>query len=113
VTSQTTIVRNTKLQSRDRVDQRFPKLHGSLAPYHIINAAVNLQGSAEANRRGRNADFFIFTPKFIGSDLTLFTRSRVLEKLDRRIDVATAMAVSGAAVSANMGSETVRVLLAP
>jgi hypothetical protein len=25
VTSQTTIVRNTKLQSRDRVDQRFPK----------------------------------------------------------------------------------------
>jgi hypothetical protein len=24
VTSQTTIVRNTKLQSRDRVDQRFP-----------------------------------------------------------------------------------------
>ena len=38
-------------------------------PYPIINAAVNLQGS-RANRRQRNADFFIFTPHHVGSDAT-------------------------------------------
>ena len=53
-------------------DLKLSELKGSAGPYHIINAAMNVQGSAEANRRGRNADFFVFTPDFVGSDLTLF-----------------------------------------
>jgi hypothetical protein len=87
-------------------------------PYHIINAAMNVQGSEEANRRGRDADFFIFSPAFIGSDLTSYapTRETVvadatdMEDQDRALNLAAAMAISGAAVSANMGANTVRYL---
>jgi Patatin-like phospholipase len=85
-------------------------LPASAGPYHIINSAMNVQRSAEANRRGRNADFFMFTRDFIGSDLTLFAPTKEMEKIDSRIDLATAMAISGAAVSANMGARTVRLL---
>jgi hypothetical protein len=76
-----------------------------------------VQGSAEANRRGRNADFFMFTRHFVGSDLTLFgpvaeglVAATDMERIDPRLDLATAMAISGAAVSANMGTDTVRQL---
>ncbi|HMN72170.1 MAG TPA: hypothetical protein PKA55_09925 [Rhodoblastus sp.] len=89
-------------------------------PYHLINAAMNVQGSSEANRRGRGADFFVFSRNFIGSDLTLYARtrsrrrvigrSRDMEAVDPQLDLATAMAISGAAVSANMGVNTMRAL---
>lgn len=82
----------------------------SKGPFPIINAALNVQGSLEANKRGRNADFFSFTPFFTGSELTGYVRTADIEDLDPRLDVGTAMAVSGAAASANMGSNTVRLL---
>jgi Patatin-like phospholipase len=83
-------------------------------PYHIINAALNVQGSTKANRRGRNADFFTFTRDFVGSDLTFFaptslrTTTNDMETVDSKLDLGAAMAISGAALSANMGSNTVR-----
>lgn len=91
------------------------------SPYQIVNAALNIQGSLAANRRGRNADFFIFTPDFVGSDLTMFAATKErqyqgyaniedMERIDPMLDLGTAMAISGAAVSANMGSSTVRPL---
>jgi hypothetical protein len=92
------------------------------APYHLLNAALNVQGSAEANRRGRNADFFLLSRHFVGSDLTLYAptcetsapakgrRAEGMEAVDPQLDLATAMAISGAAVSANMGTDTVRLL---
>jgi predicted acylesterase/phospholipase RssA len=91
-------------------------------PYQIINTAMNIQGSLDANRRGRNADFFTFTRDFVGSDLTLFASTREpevdpefaptedMERLEPMLDVATAMAISGAAISANMGSSTLKPL---
>jgi hypothetical protein len=102
-------------------DLKLSDLSTSAGPYHIVNAAMNVQGSKEANKRGRGADFFIFTPDFIGSDLTLFapTKERSpsggepvteMEGEEKRLNLATAMAISGAAVSANMGSNTVRLL---
>jgi hypothetical protein len=84
------------------------------SPYHILNAALNVQGSKEANRRGRNADFFTFTRDFVGSDLTHFAATKDhdtnigIERIEPRLDLGAAMAISGAAVSANMGSDTVR-----
>lgn len=92
---------------------------GNDCPYHIINAALNVQGSTAANRRGRNADFFTFTRHFVGSDLTHFAHTKAnpsaaqpgqhdMERIDPRLNVGTAMAISGAALSANMGSSTVR-----
>ena len=100
---------------------KLSQLTAEFCPYHIVNAALNVQGSREANRRGRNADFFMFTPDFIGSDLTLFAQTAdrqtavatmlptpIMEGVDRRLDLGSAMAISGAALSANMGSDTVR-----
>lgn len=96
---------------------KLSSLRDSIGPYHIFNTAMNVQGSAAANKRGRNADFFMFTPDFIGSDLTMYgptvesiAATPDMETIDARLDLATAMAISGAAVSANMGSNTVRLL---
>ncbi|SFU18277.1 patatin-like phospholipase family protein [Mesorhizobium sp. YR577] len=81
-------------------------------PYHLINTAINVQSSAEANRRGRNADFFLFSPLFVGSRVTGYipTRAYAHKKIDNPLDVATAVAISGASASSNMGSQTIRAL---
>jgi len=95
---------------------KLSSLDTSASPYHLINAAMNVQGSREANRRGRNADFFLFSRDFVGSDLTLYAatqergdyaETRDMEDEDPALDLASAMAISGAAISANMGSGTI------
>ena len=78
------------------------------SPYHLINTALNIQNSKIANRRGRNADFFLFSRNFIGSATTGYVPTKQLEAQTPEVDLATAMAVSGAAISANMGSETIK-----
>lgn len=78
------------------------------APYHLINAAVNLPGSSNKELRGRNSDFFLFSKNFYGSPLTGYWQSAQLEKLDPHVDLGTAMAISGAAVGSNMGRHTSR-----
>jgi predicted acylesterase/phospholipase RssA len=80
-------------------------------PYHLINTALNIQGSKYANRRGRNADFFIFSPKFIGSHATKYARTEEFEREVDELDLATAMAISGAAASSNMGSNSIKPLM--
>jgi hypothetical protein len=79
-------------------------------PYHLINAALNIQASTLANRRGRNADFFLFSSQFVGSDTTGYVPADQMEKADPELNLATAVAISGAAVSSDMGSRSVRVL---
>ncbi len=80
------------------------------APYHLINAALNIGGSKYANRRGRNADFFIFSPKFTGSEATRYVPTEQIETDTKQLNLATAMAISGAAASSNMGSKTIKPL---
>lgn len=80
------------------------------APYHLINATLNIQGVDFANRRGRNADFFLVSSRYIGSIATGYARTgKVVEKAPD-FDLGTAIAVSGAAASADMGSLTIRAL---
>ena len=81
-----------------------------VSPYHLINAALNIQGSDFANRRGRNADFFVFSPLHIGSEATRYARTAEFEDAAPGLDLATAMAISGAAASSNMGSASIKVL---
>jgi hypothetical protein len=102
-------------ESRETV--KLSELVSEGVPYHILNAAMNVQGSLDANRRGRDADFFLFSSQFVGSDLTFYAPTEAghaatleMEKIDPRLDLGTAMAISGAAISANMGSKTVRLL---
>lgn len=88
-------------------DMKLSQLNTSNAPYHLINAALNIQGSAEANRRGRNADFFFFGQKFSGSQLSSFQETNRFEMSDNALTLGTAMAISGAAISSNMGSASI------
>src|SRR5262249_5453151 len=67
------------------------------APYHLINSALNVPGSRFANRRGRNADFFLFSRRYIGSEATGYVET----------DIGTAMAISGAAAAPNMGMASI------
>jgi hypothetical protein len=77
---------------------------GTAAPYHIINVALNLQGSKDPDLRGRNADFFFFSKLYTGSDRTGYARTEELEQYDRHLNLGTAMAISGAAAAPNMGT---------
>lgn len=85
-------------------------LSGKYGPYHLINTALNIQNSKSANKRGRNADFFLFSPNFIGSETTGYVATRDMEKIATGLDLATAMAVSGAAASSNMGAQSIKPL---
>ena len=99
---------NFELAPIDRF--KLSKISCTDTPYHLINSALNIQGSKYANRRGRNADFFIFSPKFIGSSATKYVRTEEFEHEVDELDLATAMAVSGAAASSNMGANSIKAL---
>ncbi len=79
---------------------------GSTAPYHLINAALNLQGSEDVSIRDRKSDFFIFSKKFIGGERTGYCRSEAMERVFPEMGLSTAMAISAAAAAPNMGKET-------
>ena len=85
---------------------------GSTAPYHLINAALNLQGSKDIGIRDRRSDFFVFSKKFIGGQRTGYCRSEHMELVYPQMDLATAMAISAAAASPNMGRATSPALVA-
>lgn len=78
------------------------------APYHLINAAVNLPSSKRVDLRGRNSDFFLFSQHFCGSPLLGYCRTEDLEKKDPHLDLGTAMSISGAAASSFMGTVTIK-----
>ena len=84
---------------------------GKTGPYHLINAALNLQGSKDPSYRGRKADFFLFSKHFVGSRCTGYAATADVEQADPHIDLAAAMAISGAAAAPNMGTTTIRPLV--
>jgi len=71
-------------------------------PYHIINSNVVLVNSKIAKFRGRGGDNFILSPLFCGSNATGWstTASTIYEGMT----LASAMAISGAAVNTNAGN---------
>jgi hypothetical protein len=81
-------------------------------PYHLINTALNVQGSKQVNRRGRNADFFMFSRNFVGSRATDYVATKDIEEVMSGLDLGSAMAASGAAASSSMGSQTIKPLTA-
>ena len=99
------LVHNDKLKLSDL------NAAGSVAPYHLINVALNLQASKDADLRGRKSDFFLLSKHYIGSDRTGYTETKKIEKYDKHLDLGTAMAISGGAAAPNMGSTTNRSLV--
>jgi hypothetical protein len=79
---------------------------GSTAPYHLINVALNLQGSKSMGVRDRQSDFFVFSKKFIGGFRTGYCRGETMELFFPQMGLSTAMAISAAAASPNMGRAT-------
>jgi len=78
------------------------------APYHLINAVLNAEAAKNPNLRGRNGDFFLFSRHYCGCPLTGYITTEDMEKANPDLDLGTAMAISGAALSTNMGSKTLR-----
>lgn len=78
------------------------------APYHLVNVALNLQGSDDPDYRDRNSDFFFFSKKFVGGGRRSgYCPTREMEAAMPQLDLGTAMAISGAAAAPNMGAFTV------
>src|SRR5262249_43379852 len=102
-------LRNSDLQPLHHL--KVSELKTDQAPYHLINAALNIEASKYANRRGRNADFFIFSPLFTGSAATGYVETKQMQREVTGPPAGTAMAVSGAAASSNMGSATIKPLV--
>jgi hypothetical protein len=77
-------------------------------PFHLINTTVNLTSSRSAELRGRGGDFFLLSKFFCGSPLMGYQQTAAVTRRNPDLDLATAMAISGAAASTNMGWQTLR-----
>lgn len=83
---------------------------GSTAPYHIINTTLNLQGSSNPQLRSRRSIPFVLTKHYCGSDFTGYCPTTAMETADKHFNLGTAVAISAAAVSPNMGVGTINPL---
>ncbi len=72
------------------------------APYHLINATVNLPTSRSPVLRERKGDFFVMSKFWTGSPSTKYFPTGKWKTRDGDLDLATAIATSGAAVSPQM-----------
>jgi hypothetical protein len=82
------------------------------APYHLINTTVNLPSSTNPALRDRKADFFLFSKYWCGSPVVGYDKTRAWKMNAAKPDLATAMAVSGAAASSHMGLDAMPTLVA-
>jgi hypothetical protein len=73
------------------------------APYHLINTTLNVPSSLNVALRERKSDFFLFSKEFTGSPATGYFPTREWLTNSAEPDLATAMAISGAAASSYMG----------
>jgi hypothetical protein len=89
------------------VRQELSKL-GTKGPYHLINCALNVPASKNIGMQGRLTDFFLFTKDYSGSPLLGYHKTSEWEKRDSRLDLGTAMAISGAAAAPQMGTGTIK-----
>ena len=99
---------NDEIQYADAF--KLSGIDAARAPYHLINTALNVPGSKFANRRGRNADFFMFSRFFVGSEATGYVDTESAEAIVDGLNIGTAMAISGAAAAPNMGMASIRPL---
>jgi hypothetical protein len=76
---------------------------GNSAPYHLINTTLNLPSSTHAALRDRKSDFFLFSKHWCGAPATGYHPTGKWRTNDTPPDLATAMAISGAAASSHMG----------
>ena len=81
-------------------------------PYHLLNAALNVPSSLDSALKDRGCDFFLFSKKWIGSPTAGYHPTADWKANGGDVDLATAMAVSGAAFSSYMGLGSMPMLTA-
>ena len=69
------------------------------APFHIVNTNLQTVGSKNSKLQKRGGDSFVFTPLYSGSESTGYSPSN--DYADGNMNLATAFAISGAAVDPN------------
>jgi Patatin-like phospholipase len=74
-------------------------------PYHLVNTNVVLVDSLRSKFRGRGGDSFLLSPLYCGSEATGWKRSDRYMNAEngRGMSIASAMAVSGAALNPHTG----------
>ena len=73
------------------------------APYHLINAVINLPSSTSDVLRDRRGDFFLLSKLWSGSTAVGYEPTDHWMASGKSMDLATAIAISGAAASPHMG----------
>jgi predicted acylesterase/phospholipase RssA len=86
------------------------KNHERGGPYHLINTTLNLAGGRDLATAQRSAENFILSSLLCGSARTGYRRTE--EYMGNALTLGAAVAISGAAVSPNMGSATPSAALA-
>ncbi|MFO0942375.1 MAG: hypothetical protein U0930_16680 [Pirellulales bacterium] len=110
----TEAIANSFLSDPDKtsLDRKVSELAApSLLPYLLVNCVVNLQGSKNLSLRERHSDSFLISPMFVGSSLVGYCETQLLEAADKSFRLSTAIAISAAAVSPNMGKYTNKLLV--
>ena len=79
----------------------LPGQHRPPAPAAVVKT-VSLP-EADPSKRGRNAEFFLFSKYFVGSTSTGYAASAAMTREEGQLDLAAAAAISGAAISSSMG----------
>jgi hypothetical protein len=98
------------LELAPRDDLKLSDATSDRAPYHLINAALNVPASKDLRMQGRLTDFFLFSRYYCGSPLVGYQPTDEWERADPHLDLGTAMAISGAAAAPQMGLGTRRPL---
>lgn len=78
---------------------RLSKIPQTAFPYHIINTNMQTVGSTRARLRQRGGGSFLLSPEYCGSDETGYVATSAY--VGDSMNLATAMAISGAAADAN------------
>ncbi|HWA10055.1 MAG TPA: hypothetical protein VG838_11440 [Opitutaceae bacterium] len=96
----------TFIQSTEGDDRPLPLAEinpSGRAPYHLINTTLNLPTSELPALRDRKCAFFLFSRHWTGSATIGYARTGDWRTNGAPVDLATAMAISGAAASSYMG----------
>lgn len=97
--------RKDLLLSELRTEKNITRKQVGYIPYHLINTTVNLPKSTNKELRWRQSDFFLLSKKWCGSRATGYAETKRFEEVDPSLNLARAMAISGAALSPNMGTK--------
>jgi hypothetical protein len=73
------------------------------APYHLLNTTLNLPSSEEPSLRDRKCAFFLFSKHWCGAGVIGYWPTSKWRTNGKPVDLATSMAISGAAASSQMG----------